>query len=417
MELVETVTLEELVRGGGPLPLDRVARMGLQLLDALTAAHGAGLVHGGVRPGNVLVLPGDRVELGEPGVPEPREEARLTGTGAVLGPPAYLAPEQARGGPCTPSSDLWSLGATLYHALEGRDAFEAASFSAVLAKILDGVPARPAHAGPLEPLLAALLHKNPAARPKPPQIRQALTAAAEPPAVPPMPAVPRPSAASETPVVPPGTPVVPSQARESDPLPGQGTLVTAVPGGPPPFEALVRPRGLVTETLSRLVWTLVLCAGALAVLASALDGLSPLVLAPFLLVTGTAGLARCAYLVFLCVSGLLARNTLEIGPRGIAFRRGTHSAGYTWDQVDSITVAPRGPLRRRALLLCPHAGTPVSNVPLLPLHLTGTPGRSPWFHPKSGHVALCHLDELQTTPETVERHLRAFAGPRWHPSA
>ena len=396
MELVEAPTLEELVRDGGPLPLDRAARIGLQLLDVLTAAHGVGVVHCEVKPGNVLVLPGDRVKLGDFGVSGLQGEARLTGTGAFLGSPAYLAPEQARGGPCTPASDLWSLGATLYHALEGRDAFEAPAFSAVLAKILDGVPARPAHAGPLEPLLAALLHKNPASRPEPSQIHQALTAAAEAPAVPP----------------------IPGQAPDPDPLPvpGQDLPVTAVPGGPPPFEALVKPRGLITETLSRLAWTLVMCAGALAVLSSALDGLGPLVLAPFLLLAGTAGLARSAYLVFLCVTGLLSRNTLEIGPRGVAFRRGHHCAGYTWNQVESITVVRRGPLRRRALLLCPLAGTPVADAPLLPLHLTGTPGRSPWFHPRTGHLALCHLDELQAAPETVEHHLQAFAGPRWQPA-
>ncbi|WP_106397897.1 serine/threonine-protein kinase [Actinocorallia populi] len=401
MELVEAVSLEELVRDGGPLPLGRASRIGLQLLDVLTAAHGAGVVHREVKPGNVLVLSGDRVKLGDFGVAGLQGEARLTGTGAFLGSPAYLAPEQARGGPCTPESDLWSLGATLYHALEGRDAFEAPAFSAVLAKILDGVPARPAHAGPLEPLLAGLLHKDPGSRPRPAQIRRALAEAAE---------APQPAARP-----------VPPQAGEADPLvtgPAAGLEgpVTALPGGTPPFTARVRRRGMVAETASRVVWTLLLCAGALVLVSSVFGDLTVLGLVPFLLLIGATALGRSAYLIAACVTGLLTRSALEIGPRGIAFRRGRHSAGYTWDDIESITIARRGLRRRRVLLIRLAGGVSTGRAPLLPIHFTGTPGRSPWFHRKTGQIALCRLDELHADLRTVERHLRTFAGDRSRPS-
>ncbi|MEO3782720.1 serine/threonine-protein kinase [Actinocorallia sp. B10E7] len=402
MELVEAVSLEDLVGNGGPLPPGRAARIGLQLLDVLTAAHGAGVVHCEVKPRNVLVLPGDCVKLGDFGVSGLQWEARLTGTGAFLGSPAYLAPEQTRGGSSAPASDLWSLGATLYFAVEGRAAFEAPTFSGVLARILGGVPARPAHAGPLEPLLAALLSKDPEARPGPEEIRRALIAGAEaPPVVPPVTSPEQEAALAALAAVPYADPDAP---------------VTTLPGAPEHFEAPVKAFGLVTETASRVVWTLVMCAGAFAFLSSVFGGLGPLGLVPFLVVVGAAGLGRSAYLVADGVTGVLRRNLLEVGPRGIALRRGRHSAGYTWEDLEAVTVARRGLFHRRVLLVRPVEDAPAGHLPLLPVRLTGATGRSPWLERRTGRVALCRLDELRTDPETVEQAVRTFAGPRWQTS-
>lgn len=401
MELVEGVSLKELVGEEGPLPLDRAARIGLQLLDVLTAAHGAGVVHCEVKPANVLVAPGDVVKLGDFGVSALQGAARLTGTGAFLGPPAYLSPEQARGGPCTRESDLWALGATVYHMLEGRDAFEGRSFSAVLAKVLDGLPARPLNAGPLTPLLAGLLRREPSSRPRPAQIRRALTEAAE-------------SPPSETPVI------IPPEAWNPDPPvpsveePPDGP-VTAVPGGPPPFTAPVRRHGLIVETAARVGWTLLLSVGALAVAASSFGSLTSLGLTPFLLLIGGTALGRSAYLVAGGVTGLQARNVLEVGPRGIAFRRGAYSAGYSWEDVETVTVTRQGLRRRPVLLLLPAEGD-AERTPLLPLRLTGSQGRSPWLH-HTGGVALCRFDELEESEEAVVRQIGAFAGERWRPPA
>lgn len=400
MELVEAVSLKELVRAEGPLPLERAARIGLQLLDVLTAAHGAGVVHCEVKPANVLVAPGDAVKLGDFGVSGLQGAARLTGTGAFLGPPAYLAPEQARGGPCTRESDLWALGATVYHMLEGRDAFEGRSFSAVLAKVLDGLPARPLNAGPLTPLLAGLLRREPSSRPRPAQIRRALTEAADAPP-------------SDTPII------IPPEAWNPDPpvqpLEEPDEPVTALPGGPPPFTVAVKPHGLVAETAARVGWTLLFSVGALAVAASSFGGLTSLGLTPFLLLIGGIALGRSAYLVAGGVSGLQTRNVLEVGPRGIAFRRGAYSAGYAWDDVEAVTVARQGLRRRPALLLLPAEGGTAERTPLLPLRLTGTRGRSPWLH-RTGGIALCRLDELQAPEEAVLEQVGAFAGSRWRPS-
>ncbi|MCP9970788.1 serine/threonine protein kinase [Actinomadura madurae] len=106
-------------RARGRLPPDRVASIGLDLLDALGAAHSAGVVHRDVKPGNVL-LPDGRAVLTDFGIATVAGDETLTQAGAIVGSPAYLAPEQARYQKATPASDLWSLGGTLYAAVEGR---------------------------------------------------------------------------------------------------------------------------------------------------------------------------------------------------------------------------------------------------------------------------------------------------------
>ncbi|MEV0404052.1 serine/threonine-protein kinase [Actinoallomurus sp. NPDC050550] len=159
MEFVDGRSLGELIREDGPLPPERVADIGLQLVDALIAAHRAGVLHRDVKPGNVLVAE-QRVVLGDFGLATVEGDPGLTQSGIVMGAPAYLAPERARGEPAVPASDLWSLGATLFYAVEGRRPFTGPNTNAVLHSIVTEEPAPAPHAGPLAPVLDGLLRKD-----------------------------------------------------------------------------------------------------------------------------------------------------------------------------------------------------------------------------------------------------------------
>jgi eukaryotic-like serine/threonine-protein kinase len=154
--------LSDVVADEGPLPPVQAARVGLQVLSAIRAAHAAGIVHRDIRPGNVLAGPAGRVMLAGFGmVPAGAAPA----PGALIGSPAYLAPERARGEPGTAASDLWSLGATLYAAVEGRPPFAGDTTIAVLAAVAGEYPRPARRLGPLWPLISALLRKDPRARP------------------------------------------------------------------------------------------------------------------------------------------------------------------------------------------------------------------------------------------------------------
>lgn len=159
MEYVRGRSLAELVRTYGRLPPERVADIGLQLLDALRAAHRAGVLHRDVKPGNVLIA-GRRVVLGDFGLATVEGDPGLTRSDIVMGAPAYLAPERARGEPAVAASDLWSLGATLFYAVEGRRPFNGANPNAMLHSIITEEPAPAPHAGPLGPVLEGLLRKD-----------------------------------------------------------------------------------------------------------------------------------------------------------------------------------------------------------------------------------------------------------------
>src|SRR4051794_1291879 len=165
MELVSAPTLAALVEREGPLPPARVAGIGEQLLDVLLAAHDAGIVHRDVKPANVMVLPRDRVKLADFGIAALHGDPQLTRPGTVLGSPGFLAPEQAEGAPAGPEADLWALGATLYFALEGRGPYTRDSTAAVIAALLSQPPDPMHPAGPLGPVVTALLDRVPQRRP------------------------------------------------------------------------------------------------------------------------------------------------------------------------------------------------------------------------------------------------------------
>src|SRR5215475_9114975 len=178
MELVPSRSLAQVLAEDGPLSPARAAAMGMTLLEALGSAHAAGVVHRDVKPGNVLVTPEGRAVLTDFGIATLHGDPRLTQAGMVMGTPGFCAPERIRGEPASPASDLWSLGATLYAAVEGRGPFEGqGSAMAVLANIVHGDPPTATRAGPLEPVILALMRRDPGARPDAAGARRLLTAA------------------------------------------------------------------------------------------------------------------------------------------------------------------------------------------------------------------------------------------------
>ncbi|OOC52764.1 serine/threonine protein kinase [Nocardiopsis sinuspersici] len=164
MELVEASTLEELIQVGGPLPYQRVAEVGLQLIDALKVAHGEGIVHRDVKPENVMISHTGRVVLTDFGLAAWNGESALSSSGRIIGSPAYIPPERAKAGPVGPESDLWSLGATLYAAVEGHPPYDRKGYIKILRQEQLDEPAEAANAGPLAPVLAGLLRVEPSER-------------------------------------------------------------------------------------------------------------------------------------------------------------------------------------------------------------------------------------------------------------
>jgi eukaryotic-like serine/threonine-protein kinase len=178
MELVPSRSLAQVLAEDGPLSPARAAAMGATLLEALGSAHAAGVVHRDVKPGNILVTPEGRAVLTDFGIATLHGDPRLTQAGMVMGTPGFCAPERIRGEPASPASDLWSLGATLYAAVEGRGPFEGqGSAMAVLASIVHADPPPATRAGPLQPVILALMKRDPAARPDAIGARRLLTAA------------------------------------------------------------------------------------------------------------------------------------------------------------------------------------------------------------------------------------------------
>ncbi|MFF0374363.1 serine/threonine-protein kinase [Actinoplanes missouriensis] len=165
MEYVPSRSLQEIIESEGPLPPARVAGIGLAVLAALVAANDAGVLHQDVKPGNVLIGDDGRIVLTDfgPAVTTAGIKA-LTDTGVVLGSPKYIAPERLFEHSSTVASDLWSLGATLYHAVEGRPPYQRSSTTEVLRALADTEPDPPSLAGPLAPILAGLLRRDPSTR-------------------------------------------------------------------------------------------------------------------------------------------------------------------------------------------------------------------------------------------------------------
>ena len=166
MQLVSAQSLDQVLAASGPLSPRRAAEMARQLLSALSVAHAAGVMHRDVKPSNVLLGSDDRAVLTDFGIATFQGDPKLTQTGMVMGSPGFTAPERIRGEDASPASDLWSLGATLFAAVEGHGPFEkrGGAITTMSAIINEDAPEAPA-AGALGPVIAALLRREPADRP------------------------------------------------------------------------------------------------------------------------------------------------------------------------------------------------------------------------------------------------------------
>lgn len=154
------------VLADGPLSVDEVIRIGIQLTSALKAAHEAGIVHRDVKPGNVLIGEDGTVKVTDFGISRASGDATYTATGEISGTPAFLAPEVARGVDASAASDVFSLGATLYTAIEGGPPFGTADNQiALLYRVSSGEIVPPVKAGKLKPFLLRLLAVKPEDRP------------------------------------------------------------------------------------------------------------------------------------------------------------------------------------------------------------------------------------------------------------
>ncbi|MEU6364723.1 serine/threonine-protein kinase [Streptomyces sp. NPDC046931] len=181
MELVQGRSLGEVLQEG-TLGVREAARIGLEVLGALEAAHAAGVLHRDVKPDNVLLGRHDRVVLTDFGIAQIEGETKLTDTGGFVGSPEYIAPERVLGRRPGPAADLWSLGVLLYAATEGVSPFRRTNTPATLQSVLHSTPAPPAAArGPLADAIGGLLDKDPARRPDAAEVRRLLQEAARPP--------------------------------------------------------------------------------------------------------------------------------------------------------------------------------------------------------------------------------------------
>ncbi|QWF77075.1 serine/threonine-protein kinase [Amycolatopsis sp. CA-230715] len=178
MELVSAPTLSDLVRAHGPLPAAQAAAIGQQVLSALRAAHEAGIVHRDVKPGNIMVAPNGRVKLTDFGIAQAVDDPRITTSGMIVGSPAFMAPERVDGREALAASDLWSLGATLFFAVEGTVAFDRPTTAATLHAIMTEVPYLTRAQGPLASAIMGMLIANPEARISPDQADGLLAMAA-----------------------------------------------------------------------------------------------------------------------------------------------------------------------------------------------------------------------------------------------
>ncbi len=161
MELLDARSLADMVIEDGPLAPRAVAKIGIALLGALEVAHAAGVLHRDVKPANVLITRDGRCVLTDFGVAKLPTDIQLTTPGMVLGSPHFISPERALGHRFGPPSDLFSLGVTLYTAVEGRPPFDKGDPLATMHSVVEDPPLPPQRCGPLVDVLYGLMEKDP----------------------------------------------------------------------------------------------------------------------------------------------------------------------------------------------------------------------------------------------------------------
>jgi tRNA A-37 threonylcarbamoyl transferase component Bud32 len=164
MEYVPSRSLQQVIREDGPLAPARAAAIGVAVLDALRAAHQAGVLHRDVKPHNVLIAHDGRVVLTDFGLAALDTDGTITNPDMVLGSAQYIAPERAKFGISNELTDLWSFGATLYAAVEGHSPYARTSSAASLTALATEPPDPAKQAGALAPVLNGLLRKDPRQR-------------------------------------------------------------------------------------------------------------------------------------------------------------------------------------------------------------------------------------------------------------
>jgi serine/threonine protein kinase len=174
MELLSGRTLAALLNAEGPLSVERAATVGLGLLDVVQATHRAGIVHRDVKPANVQLCDCGRVVLMDFGIARRVAGGATVSAGLLTGSPAYISPEQFQCGEVGPASDLFSLGTTLFAAVEGRAPFDRGDLFATLTAVVVDEPGPFRRAGRLRPVIEGLLVKEPERRLSADQARAAL---------------------------------------------------------------------------------------------------------------------------------------------------------------------------------------------------------------------------------------------------
>ncbi|HET6329642.1 MAG TPA: protein kinase [Holophagaceae bacterium] len=156
MEFVGGQTLEALVKGGIPIPLEQKLRLAAAIAEALDHAHHLGVIHRDVKPGNVMLTEDGRPKLMDFGIAK-REDAGLTQTGTFLGTPSYAAPEQIKEGSVTPHSDQFSFAVMVFELLSGKLPFPGSSINTILYRIVNEPPSDPRP--PVEGILPEEWHR------------------------------------------------------------------------------------------------------------------------------------------------------------------------------------------------------------------------------------------------------------------
>lgn len=164
MELIEGGSLQDMLNEQGALDVSLVAKIGESLLQAVHYANQAGVLHRDIKPGNIMMSSDGRVVLTDFGIATMEGGPSITRTGALIGSPEYMAPERLEGAEAEHRNDLWSIGVTLFAAVEGYSPFRRNNITAAIAAVISGSVPRMERAGWLEPVISGLLERDPERR-------------------------------------------------------------------------------------------------------------------------------------------------------------------------------------------------------------------------------------------------------------